>query len=379
MLKKILIASDSYKESLSSIEVGCAIKEGFSKIYKDVEYEIVPVADGGEGTVDTLISATGGQRIEVTVKGPLGDEVLAYYGISGDKETAYLEMAKASGIDLVEKEKRNPFETSTYGTGQLLKDALDHNVKRIIIGIGGSATNDGGIGMLNALGVKFFDENNNEIHCNNSGLSRLSSIDTSGLDDRIKDIEIIVACDVDNPLCGPNGATYVYGPQKGAKENDLAILDENLYKYSKLVEKQLNIQTSSLKGAGAAGGLGFGLVSFLGARLESGIDMILSHLGFEESLKNCNLVITGEGRIDFQTVKNKAPIGVAKHAKKYNIPVIAISAVLGNGYEAVYDYGIDSVFSIVSSVTTLEEAYANTKENLEKTSESIARLLNIKM
>ncbi|MCM3733571.1 glycerate kinase [Fictibacillus nanhaiensis] len=378
---KIVIAPDSFKESMTAAEVCAAVEAGFRKVFGEVEYVRVPVGDGGEGTVQSVVDVTDGRIVEVQATGPLGDKVDAFYGITGDGKTAVIEMAAASGLHLVPRESRNPLVTTTRGTGELILDALDKKVERIVLGLGGSATNDGGAGMASALGVKFLDVNGEELRPGGEALSELLTIDVSEMDPRLKSVKVDVACDVTNPLTGPLGASAVFGPQKGATPEMVGILDKSLKRYAEVVERVLFIPVDELPGAGAAGGLGAGVVAFLDGKLQSGIDLVLDVIGFEEAVRDASLVITGEGRIDSQTVHGKAPVGVAKRAKSVaaDIPVIAIAGSIGPDYEAVFEHGIDGVFSVVNGVVTLEEALANGSVNVEKTSENIARLLKVKL
>jgi len=372
---KIVIASDSYKGSLSSKNVGKIIKKGLSSVLTEADISIIPIGDGGEGTVEAMIDATNGHFVSVDVSSPSMISIRAQYGLSGDKETAFIEMASASGLELVPLTQRNPYTATTLGTGQLIKRALDDNVKRIIIGIGGSATNDGGIGVASALGVKFLDFNGNVITPNNKGIETLEYIDASGIDSRLKDVEIIVACDVNNPLTGKNGASYIYGPQKGA---DLALvekMDKNLLKYAKIVKRDVGVDIDQIPGAGAAGGLGAGLQAFVGANLRSGIDIVLDYLDFDCKIKDADIIITGEGCFDYQTVMNKAPYGVARAAAKHGVKVIGISAVFGERAEKLLFNGFSSIFSVVNKVTDLNGAISHTEENLYLLAKSIAGLI----
>lgn len=371
---KIIIASDSYKESLTSKQVGETIKRAFDEQLNS-EAIVIPIGDGGEGTVEALVDATEGTFVELEVKNPLLEPVMARYGLSGDRNTAFIEMASASGLNLVEYERRNPFISSTYGTGQLIKDAVDRGAKEIIIGIGGSATNDGGIGMAAALGVRFINQQGYEITPNNEGIESLAKIDYSSIDSRLKNVKVTIACDVNNPLTGRNGASYIYGPQKGADEEMVKRMDTNLEKLDRLFKRDLGKSINEIPGAGAAGGLGAGLVAFLDGTLMSGIDMVLDFLNFDEAIKDADLVITGEGRIDYQTIMNKAPIGVARRAKKQGIKVIGISAVFGDRAEVVLEEGIDAVFSVVNKLASYQETIKTTEENLYFTAKNIAKLL----
>ncbi|RZT21449.1 glycerate kinase [Fictibacillus sp. BK138] len=378
---KIVIAPDSFKESMTAAEVCAAVEAGFQKVIGDAEYVHVPVGDGGEGTVQSVVDATAGRIVEVTATGPLGEKVDAFYGLTGDGKTAVIEMAAASGIHLVPREQRNPLVTTTRGTGELILDALDKKVERIVLGLGGSATNDGGAGMASALGVKFLDVNGEKLRPGGKALGELLTIDTSDIDSRLKSVKVDVACDVTNPLTGPLGASAVFGPQKGATPEMVGVLDASLKRYAEVVERNLGLQVDELPGAGAAGGLGAGVVAFLDGKLQSGIDLVLDVIGFEEAVRDADLVITGEGRIDSQTVHGKAPVGVAKRAKaaEADVPVVAIAGSLGPDYEAVFEHGINAVFSVVNGVVTLEEALENGSVNVEKTAENIARLLQLKI
>lgn len=374
---KIVIAPDSFKESMEAMEVCHSIEKGFRKVFPSAAYIKIPIGDGGEGTVQALIDAADGQMIHLSVTGPLGNEVDGFYGLSGDGQTAFIEMAAASGLQLVPAEQRNPLITTTKGTGELILDALNRGVKHIILGLGGSATNDGGIGMATALGVKFLNEEGEEIHPQVDMLNELDYIDISNLDTRLKDVKVEAACDVNNPLVGPKGASVVFGPQKGATEEMVKTLDENLTHYAEVLEKCLSKSVKDMPGAGAAGGLGAAVVAFLNGELKKGIDIVLDFNHFEEHLNDTDMVITGEGRIDSQTIYGKAPVGVAKRAKKYGVPVIALAGSVSFDHDVVFDHGIDAVFSIMNSVTTLEEALKNGNVNVEKTAENVARLLQV--
>jgi glycerate 2-kinase len=375
---KIVIAPDSFKESMSAMEAACAIEKGFQKVMPDAEYVKVPMADGGEGTVRSMVDATGGEIRKETVTGPLGTEVEAFYGITGDRKMAVIEMAAASGIHLVPKEKRNPLVTTTKGTGELIRAALDQGVKRIVIGIGGSATNDGGAGMAQALGAKLLDKDGNPLGVGGGELSKLDSIDLSQLDPRLKEVHIEVACDVDHPLTGERGASAVFGPQKGATPEMVAILDANLARYAQVVKETLGIDVDPIPGAGAAGGLGAGLVAFLGTSLKRGVDVVAEAVQLDKHMVQASLVITGEGKIDGQTIHGKTPVGVAKRAKKYGIPVIGIAGMLGENCDAVYRHGIDALFSIVPGTVSLETALLNGEKYTEQLAGNLARLIRLK-
>ncbi|MFO7814124.1 MAG: glycerate kinase [Halanaerobiales bacterium] len=370
---KILLAPDSFKDSLTALEVCESIEKGIKNYKSDILVKSLPMADGGEGTVRSLVDATGGKIIKKVVTGPLGKDVKAFYGILGDKKTGVIEMASASGLPLVPQDKRNPSRTTTFGTGELIKATLEHNIEKLIIGIGGSATTDGGVGMAQALGVEFLDKNNKEIGFGGENLKHIDQIKMDNLDQRIKELEILVACDVDNPLYGKKGAAYVYSPQKGADERMVEKLDENLRHFNKVVKEQLNKNVNKIKGAGAAGGLGAGLVAFLDAELKNGIDITLDIVNFDQKIKGVDLIITGEGMLDGQTVYGKTPIGVAKRAKEHHIPVVAVAGSLGEGVEKVLNNGIDSYFSIVDKPDTLEKIISRTENLLTNLSEQIIR------
>lgn len=372
---KILIAPDSFKENLSAKEVAQAIERGIKKVDENIQTSIVPMADGGEGTVESLVEATDGQIINVKVKDPLMRDIDSYYGVLGDRKTAVIEMAAASGLALLEKDERNPMDTTSFGTGQLIKYAIEEGYKDIIIGIGGSATNDGGAGMLMALGAKLLDANGEDIGLGAKGLGKLKSIDLYNFHEDIKDCNFVVACDVDNPLVGKRGASYVFGPQKGADEHMVKILDANLENFGKVVEDTLGISLLQYPGAGAAGGMGAALLAFLDAELERGIDIVIEATQLERKIMDSNLVITGEGKIDDQTQFGKTPYGIATLAKKYNKPVIAIAGGIGEDASVLYEKGIDSIFSIVNKPMTLEEAMVHGESLLEDTAERIIRAL----
>ncbi len=368
-MMKIVIAPDSFKGSLTAIEVSDAIDAGIKSAVSTASTVKVPMADGGEGTVECLVNATGGKILKEKVVGPLGDEVEASYGILGDGTTGVIEMAAASGLPLVPEEKRNPMITTTYGTGQLIKAALDHGCRKIIIGIGGSATNDGGAGMAQALGVKFTDDKGEEIGFGGAELKRIAKIDTTNLDKRIYTTEILVASDVKNPLCGPNGASAVYGPQKGATPQMVKELDEALAHFAEIIKRDLGKDVKDIPGAGAAGGLGAGLIAFLNAKLRPGIELVMESVGFEDIVKDASLVITGEGKIDRQTIYGKVPVGVAKISKKYDVPVLAVAAVLEEKPEFFRPYGIDFVFEISPRMdidAPKEEKFVRIKENIKR-------------
>lgn len=374
---KIVIAPDSYKESLSALDVATAIEAGFQEIYPDAEYVKLPVADGGEGTVEAMVAATQGRLVQVTVTGPLNKPVDAFYGLSGDERCAFIEMAAASGLEIVPPACRNPLLTTTWGTGELIRHALDAGVQQIIIGIGGSATNDGGAGMVQALGGKLLTADNQQIASGGGALEQLARIDLSELDSRLADCRIDVACDVTNPLTGPEGATAVFGPQKGATAEMIVRLDRALAHYARIIQRDLAVDVLHLEGGGAAGGMGAALYAFCGARLRPGIEIVTDALHLAELVADADLVITGEGRIDSQTIHGKVPVGVAKVAQRYNVPVIAIAGSLTADVGIVHRHGLDAVFSVIYSVCTLEEALENAADNVRMTARNVAAVLNM--
>lgn len=374
---KIVIAPDSFKGSLTAMEASTAIERGISQVFPDAVIDKVPMADGGEGTVQSLVDATNGEILTEQVTGPLGEEIEAEYGILGDGNTAVIEMAAASGLPLVPEDKRNPMLTTTYGTGELIKAALDHGCRKLIIGIGGSATTDGGAGVAQALGAKLLDDNGEEIGFGGGELARLAEIDMSTIDSRIAETETEVACDVDNPLTGPRGAAYVYSPQKGATPEMVEELDEALKKFADIVKRDLGIKVDDVPGAGAAGGLGAGLMTFLDAELKSGINIVIEAAKLEEHIKDADLVITGEGMIDSQTIYGKTPIGVARIAKRYNIPVLGIAGTLSDDSDVVYEHGIDALTSIVPGPISLKEAMSKGDELVEKAAMRTGRVLKL--
>ena len=373
---KIVIAPDSFKGSLTALEVASAIEEGLNKYSKDFIIEKVPMADGGEGTVESLVSLTNGETIIVEVKDPLMRDIKGFYGLLGDKKTAVIEMAAASGLPLLKQNERNPIVASTYGTGQLIKDALDKGCKNFIIGIGGSATNDGGTGMLRALGVKFLNKDNKELQEGAIELDQLYKIDMTNFDKRIFECDIKVACDVENPLCGENGASFIFGPQKGADKQMIKVLDEKLHHYGEILENTFDMNVINVPGAGAAGGMGAAFIAVIKAKLERGIDIVVRESKLSEKLEDCDLVFTGEGRIDYQTKFGKTPFGVASEAKKRNIPVIALAGGIGEGTETLYELGFDGIFSIVDKPMTLEESIENSSELVK---EAAYRIINLYM
>ncbi|MBK7637309.1 MAG: glycerate kinase [Saprospiraceae bacterium] len=375
---KVIIAPDSFKGSLTALEVAKSIEKGIKKVDANIETVIVPMADGGEGTVQSLIDASEGVMVAAKVHDPLLRPFKSFYGIMGDGKTAVIEMAAASGLELLKNDERNALKTSTFGTGELIKHAIDRGCTEIIIGLGGSATNDGGTGMAQALGVRFRDKKGKEQNMCGAELINIHTVDMSGLDARVKGINIIAACDVDNPLYGIKGSSNVYGRQKGASETDVQTLDKGLKHFSEIMKFGYGFDFSDYPGAGAAGGLGYGLMCFLGATLASGIETVMRATKFTKKIAGADFVFTGEGRIDSQTAFGKTPFGVAQVAKQTNIPVIAIAGSLGNGYKELYNKGFDGIFSIIDKPMTLTDALVNAEELVENMAESIMRLILLK-
>ncbi len=374
---KVVIAIDSFKGSLTSLEAGKATAEGIRQVFSNAKIKIFPIADGGEGTVDALTQGLSGEKHTVLASDPLGRKIESEYGILGD--TAVIEMATASGITLLKKEELNPMNTTTYGVGETIKDAIEKGCRNFIVGIGGSATNDGGIGMLQALGFDILDKNGRQVAFGGNGLVDVYKIDDKNALPELKDCMFNVACDVENPLCGENGASKIYAPQKGATEEMICLMDESLLKFAKIVKKYNPESDMNYPGSGAAGGLGFAFLSFLNAKLEKGIDLVLSQIGIEEEIKSADLVITGEGRLDAQSVMGKAPVGVSKIAKKYNKPVLAFAGSVTKDAAILNVSKIDAFFPIVRGVTSLEEAMDkdNAFRNLSDTVEQAVRLIKI--
>lgn len=375
---KVVIAIDSFKGSLSSLEAGMAIKEGILKT-GEAEVVVKPLADGGEGTVDALLFGMGGNEIKLNVTGPLGEETTCSYGILKDGKTAIIEMAAAAGIKKVPEHKLNPLYTTTYGVGEMIKDAIDRGCCNFIIGIGGSATNDGGIGMLKALGYEFLDAQGSPVRPIGNDLSRIAGLRIDNALDKLSDCSFRIACDVNSPLYGSTGAAHVFGPQKGATPEIVELLDAGLRNYSEVVKMFTGKDTSSIPGTGAAGGLGYAFVTFLNSKLESGIDIILDEIHLEEDIKYCDIVITGEGKLDYQTAMGKAPIGVARLAKKYGKTVIAFAGGVTKDANKCNEEGIDAYFSIQQYPISIEEAmtYDVARYNLTSTAEQVFRLVKI--
>lgn len=375
----IVIAPDSYKESLSALEVANVIEQGFQQVLPDATYTKIPVADGGEGTLQAIVDAKAGRYITVDVSDPLGRPIQAQYGLVDKDSVAIIEMATASGLTLLHKDERNPLITTTYGTGELIKDALDKGARTIVLAIGGSATNDGGTGMLSALGIQFLDGNDQVLPNGGEALQQLVTIDLSQLDARVAECHFEIACDVDNPLIGERGASAIFGPQKGASPDDVQTLDTALNHYADISAQLLVKDHRHTSGAGAAGGMGFAALAFLKGELKPGIQIVTDIVNLTERIKNADLVITGEGKIDKQTIFGKTPIGVAKVAKQFDIPVIGIAGALGADAYHVHPHGIDAIFTITQRPEPLENALKDTRENLLSLSRNIATLYQLGM
>ncbi len=375
---KFVIAPDSFKESLTALEVATAIETGFKRVFPDADYVKLPMADGGEGTVQSLVDATQGKLIECEVTAPLGDKVKSFFGLSGDGKTAIIEMAAASGLHLVPPEKRNPLLTTSYGTGELIKLALDLGVESFILGIGGSATNDGGVGMLQALGMQCLDSQDKPIGFGGAELANIVKIDVQQLDPRLQQVHIEVACDVNNPLCGECGASTIFGPQKGATSEMVKQLDAALSHFAEIAERDCGKQIRDQAGAGAAGGMGGGLLLLPSVQLKAGIQIVLDRLHLIDYVKDADVVITGEGRIDAQSIMGKTPIGVARTAKQFNKPVIAIAGCLREDYDVVFDHGIDAVFPIIHQLGDLSDILKQGEQNLISSAQNVARVLAFK-
>lgn len=374
---KIVIAIDSLKGSLTSMEAGNAIKEGVLKVLPETEIIVKPLADGGEGTTEALVEGLGGEIVDVEVHGPLEAGVKASYGLIRETGTAVMEMAAAAGIILVGKDKR-PLDATTYGVGEMILDAIRKGCRKFIIGIGGSATNDGGIGMLTAFGYEFLDREGKAVGIGAGALKNVVSIKTDKVVSELKECHFQIACDVTNPLCGPNGATYVYGPQKGVTEELRDDLDQALAGYAAVTKKCIGTDFAENEGAGAAGGLGFAFLSYLNADLQPGIELVLEAVEMEKAMEGADLVFTGEGRLDAQTAMGKAPVGIAKLAKKHGAKVIALAGAVSEGAEACNKNGIDAYFPIIRKVVTLDEAMEPeiAKRNMIQTTEQLMRLIS---
>lgn len=376
-IETVVLAPDSFKESATAREVCDAMERGIKKVNPQTVCIKIPMADGGEGTMHSLVDATRGDIHYAEVSDPLGRRIKAPYGILGDGETGVIEMAAASGLHLLKPYERNPLKTTTRGTGELILACLNQGVKKILIGIGGSATNDGGAGMVQALGGRFLDERGRELPPGGGSLKDLYTIDLAKMDPRVKEVVVEVACDVNNPLTGPKGASRVFGPQKGGDDNMVAELDKALWNYSQVILRDLNRDILDLPGGGAAGGLGAGLAVFLNGRLERGVDMVISAVHLEEAVKKADLILTGEGSLDSQTAYGKTPWGVARLGKKHSVPVVALAGNLGEGWQTLYEHGFHAFFCTMKGVMPLDKAMSRAEKDIESVSENIMRLLTI--
>ena len=373
-MNKCVLIPDSFKGTMSSTEICGIMKKKILEIFPSCTVADIPVADGGEGTVDCFLTAIGGEKIDLTVSNPFFEQIPSFYGLIHGGKTAVIEMAACAGLPLAEG-RENPLETTTYGVGQLVVDALDRKCEKIIIGLGGSSTNDGGAGMAAAVGVKFYDENGAEFVPVGGTLDRVARIDCAAVHPGLKDAEVIAMCDVDNPLCGENGASAIFGPQKGADPQTVRRLDENLAHFSKIIARDLRAEIADLPGSGAAGGLGAGVVAFLGGTLQKGIDVVLDTVNFESILSGADFVFTGEGKIDSQSLRGKVVVGVARRAQKLGVPVVAVVGDVGSGLEGIYAQGISSIVSINCVAVPFELARKRAKEDMAFTFENTLRLL----
>ena len=377
MALRIVISPQAFKHSIGAREAALAIQRGVLSASPDAETILIPVADGGDGTLAALIDTTGGAYHEATVTGPLGDPLVARWGVMGDDETAVIEMALASGLALIPDERRDPRRATTQGTGELMRAVMDEGYRRIIVGLGGSATNDGGAGMAYALGARFLDANGNQLPPGGAALAGLSRVDVTALHPAISATTIIGATDVTNPLCGETGASAIFGPQKGATPEMVSELDGCLANYARVVQSDLGIDVLHTPGSGAAGGLGAGLIAFAGAELRSGIDMVCDVLDFDRHAPGADFVITGEGRADRSTAFDKAPVGIARRARRFGVPTVLMAGSLGPGYETLYEHGIDAILPIAEEPADLETSLRRGAELLERAAERAVRLYGL--
>jgi glycerate 2-kinase len=376
-LMKIIIAPDKFKGSMSAAKAAESIARGIKSVMPAAQLQLIPLSDGGEGLIDSLVGSAKGTLMHSVVADPLGSPVKAAWGLLDDGKTAVIEMSTASGLTLVPEEKRNPSIATTYGTGELIKAALDHGCTRLIIGIGGSATSDGGAGMAQALGARFYDQHGQMLNYGGAELLRLDRIDVSALDNRLQSLTTLVACDVDNPLNGPLGASRIYGPQKGASPELVDTLDAALSNYAQVVKKDLGVKIDNVPGAGAAGGLGAGLIAFLGAELRSGIELVLDALQIDQLLPGCSLLITAEGKLDAQSAHGKAPVGIARRAARFGVPVIALAGSIESDLEQFHSEGLSACFAIADGPLTLEQSIARGPELLKNKTAELLRLWRI--
>ncbi|PGL67460.1 glycerate kinase [Bacillus sp. AFS055030] len=371
---KVVILPDSFKESLDATNVANAIYNGFHSVFPNAEYHLLPLADGGEGTVQALIASNGGEVETINVIGPLNETVRAKIAFSKDNKTAFIEMAEACGLHLVPIEKRDPLQTTSFGVGELILYAIERGVSELIVGVGGSSTNDGGIGMAQALGYQFFDQNGREIKCNGEALLKVASMSDENKSPLLDKVKITIAADVVNPLIGRNGATYIFGTQKGLSVDQLAIVDEAMGNFYQITEHYLNKSVSEIPGSGAGGGMGAGLMLFANASIKKGIELVLEQLNVKEICKDADIVIVGEGRMDGQTIYGKAPVGAASCAPS-NAKVIAICGSIGKGIEELYKHGIDAIFPTIPAILPIEDVMKNAFDNIERTARNIAVLI----
>jgi glycerate kinase len=374
---KVVVAIDSFKGSLSSFQAGTAVKDGILSALPSAEVDVCPIADGGEGTVDAILQSTNASVRRISVTGPLGRSISAYYGILNG--VAIMEMAKASGLPLLRASERNPMNTTTYGVGEMILDAINHGCREFIIGIGGSATNDGGIGMLQALGFEFLDKRGKDVPYGAEGVGMIHSISTRGAIKELSECTFHIACDVTNPLCGELGCSAIFARQKGADDEMIKIMDSYLSRYADITKDTIGKDERCTPGAGAAGGLGFAFISYLNASLENGFKLIAKQTGIEEKIKTADIVVTGEGRLDLQTSMGKAPMGVATMAKKYGAPVIAFAGSVTDGAEDSEKTGITAFFPVLREICTLEKAMQTeyAKKNVMKTAEQVFKLISL--
>lgn len=376
-MTRYLCAPDSFKESLTAMEAARAMAQGIENADHDAEVRCLPMADGGEGTARALVDATGGSMHAVPVHDPLGRPVEGHFGLLADGTTAVVETAEASGLALLEAKERNPLIASSYGTGELMLAAVRSGAKRIIVGLGGSATNDAGAGLLQALGVRLLDKNGNDLAHGGAALANLTTIDISTMDPALKNVAITAACDVTNPLTGPTGASAVFGPQKGASKDNVATLDAALAHFAQVIDSQLGVAVNDVPGAGAAGGIGAALKGFLNAEFRPGIAIVIEQSGLDAAAQWADVVFTGEGSIDFQTKFGKTPAGVAETAKRHGKPVIAVAGHIGTGIDELHEVGIDAVFGIAPGAASLSELLADAAANVTRTTEQIVRTLQL--
>lgn len=375
---KIAIICDSFKESLSSLDVARAVECGFRRVFPKAQYYSFPIADGGEGTIQALVEATKGRLVSQSTRGALGQNITASFGVTGDEKTAIIDMAETAGLATLPPDKRNPLLTTTYGVGMLVRAALDHGYRHIILGLGGSATNDGGIGFAQALGVRFYRNDGQELPISGGGALRdIARIDCSALDKRLSETQLECACDVTNPLLGEMGASAVFGPQKGASASDIGVLETGLRHYAALIERETGRRVSEQPGAGAAGGLGAALMAFTSARFRPGVMLIAERMNLPQKMASMDLIITGEGALDRQTAQGKVPVGIARLAKAYGKPVIALAGAVKEGSDAVYAEGIDAFFPAVQRPCSLKRALEEAHENVSRSAENIARTVQV--